>query len=136
MECSLRQLMYVSSSSPRGTKIAVEPILEQSRHNNAIDGISGLLWTDGVRFLQVLEGDREAVSATFARIAKDPRHHAIVTLSDREIENREFGSWSMAHRRTGDTPDEFDDRIEQALRNCSAEVRGTFQGLIAARRPA
>ena len=128
--------MYVSSSKPRGTKVSVEPILEQSRHNNALDGISGLLWTDGVRFLQVLEGDPEAVGATFARISKDGRHHAIVTLSDREVEKREFGSWSMAHRRVDDTAHEFDDRIEKALRNASAEVRGTFEGLIAARKSA
>lgn len=128
--------MYVSSSAPRGTKIAVEPILEQSRHNNAIDGISGLLWTDGIRFLQVLEGEVEAVEATFARIARDPRHHAIVTLSDRKIDAREFGSWSMAHRRADDTPDEFDARVERALKHASAEVRGTFEGLIAARRAA
>jgi len=129
----LTQLLYVSTSNPSGAKIDLPKIVEQSRHNNALDGVSGLLWSDGKRFLQVLEGPAESVSTTFARIKADPRHHAIVILHQRSITEREFGSWTMAQRRADDSADAFDAKMQRLLRNASETVRATFLGLIAAR---
>lgn len=128
----MRQLLYISSSK-RGETVDVGRILEQSRHNNAIDGVTGLLWTDGVRFLQVLEGPPESVAATYARIGKDPRHHAIVVLSDRTVEQREFGHWSMSHAAAGEDDGLYRDRIAKLLSGASESVRQTFLGLIEAR---
>lgn len=129
----LRQLLYVSSSNPKGAKIDVAQVVEQSRHNNALDGVTGLLWSDGKRFLQVLEGSTESVDTTFARIKRDVRHHAIVVLHDREIDKRQFGTWTMAQRRPEDEADAFDEQMRRALENASESVRGSFLGLIAAR---
>ena len=130
----LRQLLYVSSSHPQGTPIDIAKVVEQSRHNNALDGVTGLLWTDSKRFLQVLEGTAEGVGTTFARIKQDPRHHAIVVLHDRQIDKRQFGSWTMVQRQAGDDADVFDEQIRRVLENASDTVRGNFLGLIAARR--
>ncbi|MEG3085759.1 BLUF domain-containing protein [Sphingomonas sp. PB4P5] len=129
----LRQLLYVSSSNPKGAKIDVPQVVEQSRHNNALDGVTGLLWSDGKRFLQVLEGPADSVSSTFARIKADPRHHAIVVLHERDIAAREFGGWTMAQRVPGDSGEAFDERMRRLLENASETVRGNFLGLIAAR---
>ena len=129
----MRQLLYISSSKPRGTRADVAGILEQSRHNNAIDGVTGLLWTDGIRFLQVLEGPAESVAATYARIAQDPRHQAIVVLSDKTIAEREFGDWSMADAAREGGSDRHRERVARLLDNTSPDVRGTFLGLIEAR---
>ena len=128
----MRQLLYISSSK-RGEVVDIGRILDTSRHNNAIDGVTGLLWTDAVRFLQVLEGPPESVSATFARIGKDPRHHAIVILSDRTIEHREFGHWSMSHAVGGEDGELYRERITRLLSGASESVRQTFLGLIEAR---
>ena len=128
----MRQLLYISSSAAdRSADLA--DILQQSRHNNAIDGVTGLLYSDGKRFLQVLEGPDEAVAPTFERIRADPRHRAIVILSDRQVEEREFGTWSMAHRATGESLDSFDDKVCVMLANADPSVRGTFLGLIKTR---
>ncbi|VVT13429.1 Sensors of blue-light using FAD [Sphingomonas sp. EC-HK361] len=132
----MRQLLYISSSHPRGAAADIAAILGQSQRNNCAAGVTGLLWTDGVRFLQVLEGEADAVAATYARIAADPRHTAIVVLADRTVAAREFGDWSMARRGPGDTADGFDARMQAALGAASPAVRGTFMGLIAARRAA
>ncbi|MEN2785187.1 BLUF domain-containing protein [Sphingomonas qilianensis] len=129
----LRQLLYVSSSNPSGAKIDVPTVVEQSRHNNALDGVTGLLWSDGKRFLQVLEGAADSVMTTFARIRADPRHHAIVVLHERNIEAREFGNWTMVQRRPGDDPDALDRKMRRLLEGASQTVRGNFLGLIAAR---
>jgi hypothetical protein len=46
-------------------------------------------------FLQVLEGEFEALNATFERISRDTRHHEIQLISFGEIEERRFGDWGM-----------------------------------------
>lgn len=132
----MRQLLYISSSAARGRPIDVAPIMSQSIRNNRRDGVTGLLYTDGVRFLQVLEGEHDDVQRVFDRIGADPRHIAIVVLHDRAIESREFGDWAMARRDARDSADVFDTRMATMLDGASDAVRGTFLGLIAARRAA
>jgi len=132
----VKQLLYISSSTPGHTPADLPRILEQSRHNNAIDGITGLLWSDGRRFLQVLEGPDESVTAAFSRIGADPRHRAIVVLSDRTVTEREFGGWGMALRNAGEGAPEFDQRVRALLSEASPQVAGTFLGLIEARSAA
>ena len=90
------QLTYISSARPTLMLADVEAILETSRRRNAADDVSGLLIFDGKRFLQALEGPLETVEGTFSRIALDTRHRALVRLSSRHVETREFGNWSMA----------------------------------------
>lgn len=131
----MRQLLYISSKSPKES-VSVGGILIQSRRNNEAAGVTGLLYTDGHRFLQVLEGERGPVTETFLRIKADPRHQAVVVLSDRTVDVREFGAWSMAHRGPADEADSFDARIRRMLAGASESVRGTFLGLVAARRAA
>lgn len=126
----MRQLLYVSSSTKTPVGEALSTILVQSRRNNAIGGLTGLLWTDGSRFLQVLEGDHNAVERAFDRIAADPRHKAVVVLHDRVVQERTFGRWSMALVGDGE------ERIADALAHADPVVRGTFEGLIEARRAA
>lgn len=131
----MRQLLYISTAST-GASIEVGAILATSQRNNRRDGVTGLLWTDGYRFLQVLEGGDAAVQGVFDRIRADPRHRAIVVLHDRAIEAREFGAWEMARRGPTDTANDFDARMNRHLESASASVRGTFEGLIAARSAA
>lgn len=126
----MRQLLYISTSTQPVIGDTLSTILVQSRRNNPAHGLTGLLWTDGARFLQVLEGEREALETTFGRICQDPRHRAIVVLHDRTIAERTFSFWSMAL--VGDS----DERIEQALQQADPVVKGTFYGLIHTRRSA
>ena len=126
----MRQLLYISTSVNSAMGDQLFNILASSRRNNAANGLTGLLWTDGQRFLQVLEGTSLELNATFTRIRADSRHRAVVVLHDRVITERTFGQWAMA------LADDTDERIDTALRSASPEVRGTFEGLITARRAA
>ena len=126
----MRQLLYVSSSRHDAIGEALSTILLQSRRNNAAGGLTGLLWTDGSRFLQVLEGERDAVQRVFDRILGDKRHRAVVVLHDRDVTERTFGNWAMA------LMDDSDEQIAMALRTADPVVRGTFEGMISARRDA
>lgn len=125
----LRQLLYVSRAQP-GERVPLEPIYEVSRHNNALDGVTGLLFSDGCRFLQVLEGSPASVGETFRRILLDPRHDTVDVLHDQTVAEREFGTWSMADRRRGERADEFDERVRHLLRRASPAVRDAFLDLL------
>lgn len=57
----MRQVLYVSRSTDPGNQDGIDAILHRSRHNSAIDGMTGLLWVCGSRYLQVIEGDPLAV---------------------------------------------------------------------------
>ena len=126
----MHQLLYTSTSTQPALGDQLSNILLQSRRNNPANGLTGLLWTDGSRFLQVLEGERAAINDTLARIRKDPRHRAVVVLHEREVAERTFGHWSMA------LVSDSDERIAAALGNADPVVKGTFEGMIACRKAA
>lgn len=130
------QLIYVSSINPKTGGVDPAPILVTSRRNNARNQITGVLYSDGSRFLQVLEGPEEAVEQTLKRIQRDTRHRAIVVLSRRAVHRREFGDWQMAHRTPGEDADAFVTRVGKIVSRASDDVRATFQGFAEVRRAA
>lgn len=130
------QLIYVSSVRPGAEGIDPETILAVSRANNQRDEITGLLYSDGTRFLQALEGPAEKVEAAYTRIKADPRHRAVVMLSERQIEAREFGEWAMAHKSPGTDADAFIGRVSDLSANASPNVRATFESFAQVRRAA
>ena len=92
---SLFRLIYASRAAEALTAADQEQILESSRRNNGKVGITGLLAFGAREFLQCLEGSREAVNATYARILGDPRHHDVQLIDCRDVEQRWFGEWGM-----------------------------------------
>ena len=130
------QLVYVSSVHPLGSVPDIPAILDVSRRNNRRDAITGLLYSDGTRFLQVLEGPGDKVEAAYARICADDRHRATVIFSRRSVDEREFGDWEMAHRSTGMDADTFVLQVTALVANASPRVRATFEGFAAVRSAA
>ena len=127
------QLVYISSAVG---DVAMAPILGVSRVNNTRDGLTGLLYADGRRFLQALEGEQGTVERTYARIALDPRHRGLVTLSRREVADREFGPWAMAERTIRGDADALVERIGALVAGASPSVRATFDSFARLRRAA
>ncbi len=133
----MRQLLYISTVHPdAAATLDADGILTISRRNNVLVGVTGLLFFDGKRFLQALEGSDDAVAATFARIQRDPRHRGVVTLSDRTIAVREFGDWAMAQYRPDEDRGATMDRIAACVANAAPAVRATFDGFADIRRAA
>lgn len=52
--------------------------------------------------MQVLEGERSVVKALFETIEKDPRHRAILLVSERAVPERVFGEWAMGYTNLDD----------------------------------
>lgn len=91
-------LVYVSSAVNQFSKDELLDLLEKSRVNNASLSITGmLLYKDG-NFMQILEGEKEAVLALRDRISRDPRHKGILSLLQGALAERQFPEWTMGFR--------------------------------------
>jgi hypothetical protein len=91
----LKTLTYTSRARLDFTPGDLADIQETARHLNALDGITGLLIFDGVRFLQIVEGSEEAVADLVERLRADSRHSAIEIRDERIVAERSFPDWSM-----------------------------------------
>ncbi|MGF1763240.1 BLUF domain-containing protein [Aliivibrio kagoshimensis] len=93
----LTRLIYVSTATDKVTPDTLDGILISSRKNNKKGYVTGLLSFTHKYYLQCLEGSRAEVNRTFNRILKDEKHTNIVILYYQEINEREFGDWSMGN---------------------------------------
>ncbi|MEE4120834.1 MAG: BLUF domain-containing protein [Paracoccaceae bacterium] len=66
-----------------------------SARENACDGLTGALLHDSRVFLQMLEGEHDAVARCFLRIAVSPLHADIRVVSLATRAARLYGDWSM-----------------------------------------
>lgn len=117
----MRQIIYISTARPGIMVADVGAILATSRINNRRDAITGLLISDGTRFLQALEGEAGKVEAAFQRIKADPRHRATVLLSSKSVVERQFGMWEMAFGGFGKVRDDV--ALTALVDSLVAEVR-------------
>jgi len=91
----MRRLIYTSHSRIGHSPTELARLVEQASLLNKAVGITGMLWADEDRFVQVLEGDHNVVADTIKRIRADPRHNDMEILCDRPVVQRMFGRWAM-----------------------------------------
>lgn len=131
------QLVYLSAALAPFTPQELDELLKISRRNNARDGLTGMLLYEKGSFFQVLEGEEEKVREVFARISKDPRHHRVVVLSERNIPAREFAEWTMGYvvldERKRELPG-YVDFFRDAPNPASDRLRGAAELMLAAFR--
>lgn len=96
------RLVYVSSATHLMSKPELIEILEVARRNNTRLGVTGmLLYRDG-NFIQLLEGDQDAVKNLYATIEQDSRHFGSMVLLEEDTDERLFSEWSMGFRDLSD----------------------------------
>jgi hypothetical protein len=90
--------VYVSSAYKQLDDLELLELLRVARLNNERHNITGmLLYRDG-NFLQVLEGPSSAVDELIDKIKRDTRHHGVILMSRRGVQERQFAEWQMAFR--------------------------------------
>jgi hypothetical protein len=122
----MKRLVYVSAATVPFTDAALAQLLRISRDNNSRAGITGMLvYRDG-DFLQILEGEDDALQETYLRIGRDTRHGRILLLDESRIDTREFADWSMGFRRMSreEMPDGFVDFFGRQFDPESVAQRG------------
>lgn len=86
-------LCYVSTSNKDLNHQQVEKLLQFTQNRNESLKINGiLLFSDG-NFFQILEGEKQVVLSVFEKIKNDPRHHGLIQIIGRDIEQGTRGGY-------------------------------------------
>jgi len=91
----VRRLIYCSQACQDFDPDLLVDLLRQARATNERAGLSGMLLYCSRSFLQLLEGDEDALAETYQRIRADRRHTNLRRLLDAEVSQRLFPDWSM-----------------------------------------
>lgn len=70
-------------------------ILVKARLHNPTQGITGVLFFDNGKFIQVLEGEKEKLDELVAMIKKDHRHTNFKEVFNLPIQKQELAEWNM-----------------------------------------
>ncbi len=97
-------LVYISRATRPLAQEALLELLRVSQTNNTRMDLTGILLYAHERFFQVLEGPRDVVKATAARIALDARHTGMLVLLEEPIRAREYAQWAMGFVSTDTIP--------------------------------
>jgi Sensors of blue-light using FAD len=91
----MRRIIYSSQATHDVAPQELTDLLSAARDLNQRVGLTGMLLYSSQSFLQVLEGEPEALAATYARIGADERHTNLRLLMDAEVDAPLFPDWSM-----------------------------------------
>jgi hypothetical protein len=92
----IHQIIYQSTAARALEGEELGRLVSQSRIFNYSESITGILFYDGIHFLQLLEGSRRSVEQLYARIRENPRHSEVTTLYNAAVPKRLFADWSLA----------------------------------------
>jgi hypothetical protein len=95
---TLLSAVYVSSAYSGMTDQELAALLEISRENNKVRGITGMLLYRGGDFMQVIEGPAANIEHLLKALAADKRHTGMTILKKSVILERQFSGWQMAFR--------------------------------------
>lgn len=91
----LWRLVYVSAAVEKFNRDTLAQMVEAAGSKNARLDITGVLMFAGDRFMQVLEGPRDAVLPLFETIEHDDRHIFVELVQSQGVSSRLFSGWSM-----------------------------------------
>jgi len=92
---ALTHLIYASSATHLMSPTELFELLQKSRDKNRRAGLTGMLLYRGGNFLQVLEGEAQAVEAIYRIIEQDPRHRQVTHILRQTVSQRIFHEWEM-----------------------------------------
>ena len=95
-------MIYCSQATTDFSGDDLVALLDVARSRNEAAGLTGMLLYCSQSFLQALEGPKDALDATYARIAADPRHRDLRLLTDVEVDAPLFDDWSMGFEHVDD----------------------------------
>ena len=116
-------LVYASSATDQFDEGRIPDLLARSRENNGDRDVTGLLLYEDGTFLQILEGEADAVEELFEIIQNDPRHIECTVLLREPISERAFPDWSMGFRQQIPVPAEDTADVRSVLQERLTEAR-------------
>jgi hypothetical protein len=98
----MKRIIYCSQAVRDFPPGELVTLLDHARERNAACGLTGMLLYSSQSFLQMVEGEAEAIEATYARIRDDARHTNLRLLMDAEVPGRSFPDWTMGFEHVDD----------------------------------
>lgn len=131
---SLRRAIYLSTAQRRFSQQQLLGLCASFASFNARVDITGVLLYAANTFLQVLEGEADAVERLLQRIATDSRHCEMEIVLDERVESRVFGQWSMGclhaearYERSASPLIGMRSELSQLLERCGSSPQGMRQ---------
>ena len=90
-------------------------IVDTAKENNPNHGITGVLFFDRDRFVQVIEGEKSELDELLSHIKADPRHDEIDVIFDVPTDKQEFAEWNMDGFEIGGTS-KLDEKLLENFR--------------------
>jgi predicted sulfurtransferase len=112
-EKKIVELVYYSISNTEQTSESMSNILAPSREFNSKNNITGCLLFHNKIFLQLLEGEKEAVQSLYKKIKNDNRHSNVTLIAEEDAKERMFPGWSMAFHELSSS----DKNVNQFIKN-------------------
>ncbi len=94
----MNYIIYVSAAVKLLDEHELSSILSASRKNNQARNITGMLIYGEGTFIQVIEGEEDALNDLYKTIEKDRRHKHIIKLTEGVLNKRNFADWSMGFK--------------------------------------
>jgi len=91
-------LLYVSRETCKMDGAQLREILTIARQRNKASNISGMLLYKNGRFMQLLEGPKDAVRSLMDKVILDQRHQDLMILEEDFEDQRQFPDWAMAFK--------------------------------------
>ncbi|MBN7837438.1 BLUF domain-containing protein [Stenotrophomonas maltophilia] len=98
----IRALIYVSEAAPSiaGDKLGLgtgklDQIVDDAARFNREAGVTGVLFFDGHRFLQYMEGPQDGLMVAYSRVIGSSSHSAIIELQRCRVGQRRLPFWPM-----------------------------------------
>lgn len=90
-------LMYTSEYVGNFNRILLDfpNIIDVSKRENDRHGITGILFYDQGRFVQIMEGKEQNIHQLLDNIRKDKRHKNLKVIIDEPVAKREMKDWKM-----------------------------------------
>lgn len=125
----LQRVIYVSRVRDDVSAVSIERIVGSARVWNRRHDITGWLCCTGRHFIQVLEGNEDALRQCLERIWRDPNHEQRRLMQVRPLQRRSFDEWDMGYVRSLDLEDSVAELFE-APRAAVAEATEAVHDLL------
>lgn len=124
---TLKSIIYISTKTKNFSEEELGQLVESASTFNAANDITGCLIYNGMNFIQLIEGEADAIHRCMERISADERHTGIVIVRDLDIEKRECPDWNMVGQSVSQQPvDEEKEGVAQLLAMADANTQMLF----------
>lgn len=97
IKAQLYEAIYVSTLAPGRPISSVGDIAGKARKANELQGITGLLIFDGMRFCHQFEGMKKQALTLLEKIRDDPRHINVKIVHRGELASRRFNNFRLGY---------------------------------------